>query len=360
MNSATDFARVRVLPVILALAATSVVGCTRPGKTTAIGSGVGGAVGAGVGAIVGSQSGNAGVGVAIGAAAGAATGALIGNAFQAQEERNLAQDEIIKRQERSLQAQKNEIAELRTIRGDTGPTYNAALDSQVRYRYRPTSMSADSPEVARQRARLQQRGPLPAGSSAAQRAAVYSAPRYQPQPSRVEPAKRAASTGTLARYDVRSELSTKSAPVAVTEAVPAKPQAAPVAAKGRTPAILPVDDADNSSQSVMESDLPIAKTEAAVVPAPAPAATKECKEALTERDRAAEATENSDKLYHLRRALRLCPNSAPLHHELGKVYASMDRRSDAENEFKAALGIDPNLAASKKALGDLLKEEVQF
>lgn len=360
MNSCNCFSRVRVLPLVLVLIATSGVGCTRPGKTTAIGSGVGGVVGAGVGAIVGSQGGNAGVGVAIGAAAGAATGALIGNAFQVQEERNLAQDEIIKRQERSLQAQKNEIAELRTIRGDTGPAYQSSFDSQVRYRYRPTSVSADSPEVARQRARLQQRGPLPSGSSAAHRATVYSAPRYQYQPSRVEPVKRAPSTGNLARYDVRSELSTKSAPVPVIEASARRSSAAPAAAKGRTPAILPIADSDNSSQGVMESDLPITKTEAAIVPAPSQAMTKECKEALTERDRAAEATESSDKLYHLRRALRLCPNNAPLHHELGKVYASMDRRSDAESEFKAALGIDPNLAASKKALGDLLKEEVQF
>jgi hypothetical protein len=38
----------------------------------------------------------------------------------------------------------------------------------------------------------------------------------------------------------------------------------------------------------------------------------------------------------------------------------MDRRSDAEEEFKAALGIDPNLTASKNALGELLKNEIQF
>jgi uncharacterized protein YcfJ len=326
------------------------IGCTRPGKTTAIGSGVGGAVGAGLGAIVGNQSGNAGSGLAIGAAAGAATGALIGNALQSQEERSRAQDEMIKRQERTLQAQKNEIAELRTIRGDSMSSAPSMYDSQVRYRYKPTTIDADSAEVARQRARLQQRGPLPSGATAAQRSAIYSAPKYQPTA-----AKRAPVSGNLARYDVRSELSPTETPVRVREHTPSQPPAT----KSRSAAALPIAESDSGTQSLREADIPVAKSAPASALAPQ-AQTKECKEALTERDRAAEAPENSDKLFHLRRALRLCPNSAPLHHELGKVYASMDRRSDAEEEFKAALGIDPNLTASKNALGELLKNEIQF
>jgi Flp pilus assembly protein TadD len=88
--------------------------------------------------------------------------------------------------------------------------------------------------------------------------------------------------------------------------------------------------------------------------------SKECKEALAERDRAAEASDNSDKLFHLRRALRLCPQSAPLHHELGKVYGSMQRTKDAEDEFKQALSIDPSFSAAKRELGALLKDEIQF
>jgi Flp pilus assembly protein TadD len=81
---------------------------------------------------------------------------------------------------------------------------------------------------------------------------------------------------------------------------------------------------------------------------------------LAERDLAVEASDNSDKLFHLRRALRLCPNSAPLHHELGKVYASMQRTKDAEGEFQQALSIDPSFSAAKKELGALLKDEVHF
>jgi hypothetical protein len=38
----------------------------------------------------------------------------------------------------------------------------------------------------------------------------------------------------------------------------------------------------------------------------------------------------------------------------------MNRKSDAESEFKQALTIDPSLVAAKNALGGMLKDEVQF
>lgn len=387
-------------PAALLLIAT-VSGCTKPRQTTAIGSGVGGVVGAGLGAIIGNQSGNAGSGLAIGAGAGAAVGALVGNALQSQEERNSSQDEAIKRQERVIQAQRNEINELRSIRGDDSYSYNTAGSTTPRYRYRGTTTNPDSPEVARQRAKLQQRGPTPKNSSGT----IHSTSYYSYVPRRVSPAsdlpttsyqpappRSAASTPEripanqsqsaaipaaalpstsdapppkphkpLARYDVRSELSTRetTSPAAVAAAMPSE------TAKLETKTINAVK---NNSQpaGISESDIqaPVIKSDTAaraVAPAPAsPPQSKECKEALAERDLAAEATDNSDKLFHLRRALRLCPQSAPLHHELGRVYASMQRSKDAEEEFKQALSIDPTFSAAKRELGSLLKEEVQF
>jgi uncharacterized protein YcfJ len=331
------------------------VGCTRPGKTTAIGSGVGGAVGAGLGAIVGNQSGNAGAGVAIGAAAGAATGALIGNAFQAQEERTASLDEAVKRQERTIQAQKSELAELRAIRSDSGyQASSQSLGATPRYRYRQPSVDLESSEVARQRARLQKRGPNPSGTS------------YTPVSSYYQPTvKRQAvpSSEPLARYDVRSEMApvakssasstltpvrTESTATNVAKVAPPKPAAPKVAS-------LPSEEiTERSASGLKESDIPTAKMAAPVVQ------TSECKEALAERDLAIDAPENSDKLFHLRRALRLCPNNAALHHEMGKIYLAMERREDAESEFKQALSIDPSLSAAKNELSSLLKEEVQF
>lgn len=342
--------------LLLAVAISSILcGCTRPRQTTAIGSGVGGAIGAGLGAIVGNQSGNAGSGVAIGAAAGAATGALIGNALQAQEERTASTEEALKRQERAIQAQKNEIAELRAIRSDTGSSYDTYQSTtSPRYRYRQPSVDAESPEVARQRARLQQRGPRPSGSSG-----VSSDYSYQPTPIR-RPVEHEAKA--LARYDVRSELHEKPTPRTPTSprvqaATPPKP---PPAKKASIPEPIKVEAPKRSADAISESDLPVAGHSEAKVAAPVAATSSECKEAQAERDRASEAADNSDKLFHLRRALRLCPNSAPLHYELGKVYSSMERVSDAEGEFKQALSIDPSLVAAKKAMGEMLKEEVQF
>ena len=142
-----------IIPLALALVFIS-TGCVKPRKTTAIGSGVGGAIGAGLGAIIGNQSGNAGSGLAIGAGTGAAVGALVGNALQAEQERNTAQDEAIKRQEQVIKAQRNEINELRTIRGDDSYALNSgAVNSTPRYRLRGTTTDPESPEVARQRAK---------------------------------------------------------------------------------------------------------------------------------------------------------------------------------------------------------------
>jgi hypothetical protein len=351
----------------------TLAGCVRPRQTTAIGSGVGGAIGAGLGAIVGNQSGNPGSGLAIGAAAGAATGALIGNALQAQEERTASTEEALKRQERLVQAQKSEIAELRSIRGDTSSAYELPSSATPRYRYRQPSVDVESPEVARQRARLQQRGPRPHGAAASDDFSYRPivTPRKQPQ----EPmARNAPQSKVLARYDVRSELSEKPAsgsssssskPAAPTPArkqpaVAADPPAAPaskaIASESR---LQPTSKTD--TKGISESDIPVAtQPTTAKLSEPVTKVSSECKEALAERDKAVDAPENSDKLFHLRRALRLCPNNGALHYELGRVYSAMNRKSDAESEFKQALTIDPSLVAAKNALGGMLKDEVQF
>jgi len=350
---------------------TGPVGCVKPRQTTAIGSGVGGAIGAGLGAIVGNQSGNAGSGVAIGAAAGAATGALIGNAIQAQEERTASAEEALKRQDRLLQAQKSEIAELRSIRGDTPPSYESSYAATPRYRYRQTSIDMESPEVARQRAKLQQRGPRPSGAAPSDDFSYRPAPKLR-QSVETRSAAAPKESKVLARYDVRSELHEKPAkavsapersqPVVVAPIKGAEnpPSQASITKKAPLPESPSQLDAKSGSKGISETDIPVTQPAAAKLVAPTSALTAECKEALGERDKAAEASDNSDKLFHLRRALRLCPQNGALHYELGRVYSAMDRKTDAEGEFKQALTIDPSLVAAKNALSEMLKDEVQF
>jgi tetratricopeptide (TPR) repeat protein len=184
-----------------------------------------------------------------------------------------------------------------------------------------------------------------------------SADYYQPAPIRRSTQ---IDSKPLARYDVRSELHDKPAAKVVARAQTSTPPKAVPIKKASIPEPSTKEAPKSSSPEISESDLPVAPHAEAKLAAPASLTSSECKEASSERDKAAEASDNSDKLFHLRRALRLCPQNAPLHYDLGRVYASMDRGSDAEREFKQALSIDPSLAAAKKALSDMLKEEVQF
>jgi len=312
-------------------------------------------MGAGLGAIIGNQTGSAGGGVAIGAVAGAATGALIGNALQAQDEKARSQDEAIKRQEKTLQAQRNELAELRALKSDS-VTYPSSSDISPRYRYRSTSLDENSPEVARRIAELQRRGPNPKGTT--------SSTAWMPTPKTHSPSvKSSPSRESLARFDVRSEMSsqrttTKTATPVKREAILPASDSTPSKATSIQNSVPLIKETLPKRGAIQENDLESAPS-AASLAAPA-ASSSECKEALSEKELASQAPDNSDKLFHLRRALRLCPNNALLHYELGNVYRNMERTSDAEEEFKQALSIEPNLAPAKSALGEMLKSETKF
>ena len=79
----------------------------------------------------------------------------------------------------------------------------------------------------------------------------------------------------------------------------------------------------------------------------------ECMQADDEAKSALSMSSASDKLLHLRRALRLCPGRAALHVSLGRVYLGLSRRADAEFEFKEALRLDPASEAAKSSLAAL-------
>ncbi len=72
------------LTVLVLLLALIAVGCTTPGKRTAVGAGTGAALGGIAGAVIGHQSGKTGQGAVIGAAAGALLGGTIGNRLDKQ------------------------------------------------------------------------------------------------------------------------------------------------------------------------------------------------------------------------------------------------------------------------------------
>ena len=305
--------------ILTAVATLAMAGCTKPKQTTAIGSVAGGAIGAGLGAIVGNQTGNAGSGVAIGAVAGAATGALVGNALQAQQEKVDSQRETVQRQEQAIRAQRSEIEELRRMQSDTG--YSSGRSQNV-----------SAYLVEQKRLQLQKRGPAPRGQS--------NASDYTPPPLAMK------SSEPLARYE------SKTPPLS---AEPKKVKASAPVGKG----IEEKDLASKASTAAEEvktevtAEAVAVKEETTAKVAEGAPAKSGCEEGKEARDAAANASDDSDKLFHLRKALRLCPNSAETHYDLGKAYLRMDRAADANYEFKQALSIDPSFEPARESLKDL-------
>jgi tetratricopeptide (TPR) repeat protein len=309
--------------LLTTVATLALTGCTKPKQTTAVGSVAGGAIGAGLGAIVGNQTGNAGSGVAIGAVAGAATGALIGNALQAQQEKGDSQRETLQRQEQSIRAQRSEIEELRRMQSDTG--YSSARTQNV-----------NAYLVEQKRLQLQKRGPAPRGQTETS--------SYTPPPLSVR------ASEPLARYDTKPSTPTTTATTT-----------APLVVKSSAPVGKGIEEKDLASAASM-------KTQAEPVePAPVEAVKESttakvvestqaiggCAEGKEARDAAAAASDDSDKLFHLRKALRLCPQSAETHYELGKAYLHMSRAADANYEFKQALSIDPSFKPAQESLKEV-------
>jgi tetratricopeptide (TPR) repeat protein len=319
--------------LILALTtALAFTGCTKPKQTTAVSAAAGGAIGAGLGAIVGNQTGNAGSGVAIGAVAGAATGALIGNALQAQQEKLDSQKESIQRHEQTIRAQRSELEELRRMESDNG--YSGTR-----------TQSVNAYLVEQKRLQLQRRGPSPKGESIS----AYSPPPLSPRAS--EP---------LARYNTKV-VAPLPAAAAASPVVTTPPKKAPTTSR----IAQGIQEKDLASAAATQADqVEEASTDTTqAVPAKLaekPVTTEGCQQSKEAREAAASTSDNSDKLLHLRKALRLCPNSAETHYEMGKTYLAMDRAADASYEFKQALSLNPNYTAAQESLKELDQAKAHY
>jgi len=78
--------------------------------------------------------------------------------------------------------------------------------------------------------------------------------------------------------------------------------------------------------------------------------TPECRKAFDEVSRITPDTEKSERLFYYRRALRLCPGEAAFHNGLGEVYLVLNRREDAEFEFREALRLNPAYETARNNL----------
>jgi len=367
----------------LALAATLVLfsstSCTQPGETTAVGAATGGAMGAGAGALVGNQAGSAAGGFLVGAVAGASTGAMIGNVLEAQEQEGYRRDEAIERQEQMLRAQRGQIEELRRLSQDSvqyrgGPVTSGNRAVQSGQRAGAGSVAGSS-QVATNRGVVSGSVPSGAVSPGAVSSGAVSPGAISPgaMASRSQTAPRTTSSG----LSERTIVSEPAPPQRLADTVPsprasASPTAIapPSAARPTAPSFVevpaeqPVRSASESSTTSQpgpsvasnfgegESDITGSAASAEVFAVRQPS-SPECVEAREEFRQGSALQENSDKLFHYRRALRLCPEDPAIQNAMGELYVSLGRIDDAQYQFQEALRIEPGYQTARQNLANL-------
>lgn len=252
-----------------------VCGCAEPGRTSLVSSAAGGLMGAGLGAVVGNQVGSAGSGLLIGAVAGTSAGAAIGSTLEEQEQIARSQDEAIERHERTIQAQRSELVELRRMTQDD--TASAQRSASLRAAFAP-SLDLKPKDVNR-----------PDSQSAGEAGVLNRGGQTAPSAAARLPTEEVLSGN---RWDRPS--------------VPAGGVGVVEAAKSYEPVAL--DQCGKAAQELQKSE---------------------------------EAADNTDKLFHLRRAIRLCPEQPRYRMALGDYYAANNRVSDAKSEYERANKLEP-------------------
>jgi hypothetical protein len=326
-------------------------GCTEPGETTKVGAATGGVMGAGLGAIIGSQTGDPGAGLVLGAVAGSGTGALVGNSIEAQQKAIRSQDEALERQQRIIQSQKREIEELR--RNSDSSRFDTAYEA-------PAAETAEQQRIreAYARARTLREGQNLSGVeetiSASRTERLQETRRVvseriapPPQVARVAPRMAAAPRDEVrvARSGIKERDLTATKEEQPTEVA--------------LPAVQETEQMEEPNAAALAKENPRQErgaydwSKTTEVAAPDEGAANECADADAEVKNAESARETADKLFHFRRALRLCPNNADYHTRLGEVYQSLNRPTDAVYEYKEALNIDPSNSRAKDNLAAL-------
>jgi len=332
----------------------SLVGCTQPGETTAVSAATGGAMGAGVGAIVGNQTGSTAGGMVVGAVTGASAGALVGNALEAQEQEGYRRDEAIERQEQMLRAQRGQIAELRRLsqdsvqfkgssqssRGGATPTKSMASLGQ-----KPAVAGVRGDQIASRSAKNTTTRSTSSGGVSERTIVSQPDPVSQRSPQGYG---EAGSRASVAPSAVKQPQIEQEVPSPSFVEVPATPSQNQQVEQSQAPADLDVNQRGQGVGAVGSEE----SSEVFAIKQPDSA---ECEEAREEFKQSNALQENSDKLFHLRRALRLCPEDPIIQNAMGELYLSLGRVDDAQYQFQEALRIEPNYQVARQNLSNISK-----
>lgn len=352
--------------------------CGHKVRTTNVATTTGGALGAAIGAMVGNQTGSTAGGFILGGAAGAGAGHAIGKTLEGQENQIANQREEIARQNQMLAAQQAELDELKRLSSD-GISYKNNVGRRNLLRRSSVTEGYQSGALAKQ---------IKRNIDIEERGLNLNRNTNEPRRNRVQVANNYENKMNLPAYQERSinpvnQIKRKN-PVIQPKIAQAVDEKQIVTNQDLTNSNIASKKVEseviynlksnskkvNRKGSVVVSDLESDYSSSArgslkvkpkvgndkneikrkVILMDEAEVSNECKEAKKEYDSALKADEVSDKLYHYRRALRLCPNHAGYHTGLGKIYLSLNRYEDARYEFKEALKIDPDFNPAKEQL----------
>jgi len=338
---------------ILSAALLASACATEPGRTTAVGAATGGVLGAGLGAVVGSQTGDPGAGLLLGAAAGTAAGATIGNSMQAQNEELEEREEIIQRQQHMLSMHRSQIEELRKMGQDNVSFQDRSQTASPPQQASPSQPKGVGISGGLAEVRPQKRGreilerdmvtetpPQASENSGMTDNGVVQAPSPSFDPEKVAEAAKTEEHAMLPSSQVHSS---SARPSSLFASANPQPEATPT----------PPTTAPSNLEPGNGVSLGGAEGRMASLGTKSEEPQSECGRAHEEVEKAKGVSEPADKLFHFRRALRLCPSNATYHVSLADLYLSLKRRADAEFEYKEALKIDPNLGEVKRKLEEL-------
>jgi hypothetical protein len=174
--------------------------------------------------------------------------------------------------------------------------------------------------------------------------------------SRVNPEHRVAPMSDSSSHPKRGRgaIEEKSLPAPVVDNVQGEDEkvlSASSASRRKVPQAVTSDLGSNKSGSVFEEldKSENSKSEGALTAGKG----RDCQDATKELAWAGERALPADKLFHLRRALRLCPEDPRYHLELAALYRSLGRDGDAIYEYHEVARIDPDNQEASKALKEL-------